>query len=136
MNNQLPPTIKEKKELIQKAGFYFRKERITGGYWTHDRFGIQEGIDSCWKLYKKYYAKRNDENEERGKFIQSSISCDRKYPKIIKDNVFGVNLRPTNDLVRITIEYIGYGDTFKISNEEIINKIQSLLGEEIKFKTR
>jgi hypothetical protein len=65
------------------------------------------------------------------KFIQTSIGLQRTLPKPIKHEATGMALRMQEETLTITLEYIGFGDTTKITNEQIIDKLRTLLGEEI-----
>jgi len=65
------------------------------------------------------------------KFIQTSIGLQRTPPKPIKHEVNGMVLRMQEETLTITLEYIGFGDTTKITNEQLIDKIKTLLGDEI-----
>lgn len=61
-------------------------------------------------------------------FIQTSIKIKRTLPKPIKDERMGnVILRMKEEKLKITIEYVGHGDTTKITDEQLLDKIQNLL---------
>ena len=69
------------------------------------------------------------------KFIQTSISLHRVPPSPIsptRDRIIGSILAMSYETLTITLEYIASGDTSKITNDELIDKIQKLLGYEIK----
>ena len=65
------------------------------------------------------------------KFIQTSIGFKRTPPKPIKDRLTGMVVRMQEETLTITVEYIGSGDTTKITNEQLMDKIRGLLGEEL-----
>lgn len=65
------------------------------------------------------------------KFIQTSIGLQRTPPKPIKHEPTGLIVRVQEETLTITLEYIGFGDTTKITNEQIMEKIRCLLGEEL-----
>ena len=66
-----------------------------------------------------------------GKFIQTSIGLQRTPPKPIEYGTTGIGLRVQEETLTITLEYIGFGDTNKITNEQLIDKLKVLLGDEI-----
>lgn len=63
------------------------------------------------------------------KFIQTSISLDRSVPKEIKDK-HGIVIRVDEERLTVTIEYIGLGNTTKITNSKILEKLMSF-GDDI-----
>ena len=65
------------------------------------------------------------------KFIQTSIGLQRTPPKPIKHELTGMVVRMQEETLTITLKYIGFGDTTKITNEQIMDKIKALLGDEI-----
>jgi hypothetical protein len=65
------------------------------------------------------------------KFIQTSIGLQRTPLKSIKHAPTRMTVRMQEETLTITLEYIGFGDTTKITNEQIMDKIKSLLGDEI-----
>lgn len=65
------------------------------------------------------------------KFIQTSIGLQRTPPKPIKHKPTGMVVRMKAETLTITIKYIGSGDTTKITNEQLMDKIRGLFGEEL-----
>jgi hypothetical protein len=65
------------------------------------------------------------------KFIQTSIGLKRTPPKPIKHETTGMTFRIQEETLTITLEYIGFGDTTNITNEQLMDKLRTLLGEEI-----
>ena len=65
------------------------------------------------------------------KFIQTSIGLKRKPPKPIKHKATGMVLRLREETLTITLKYIGCGDTTNITNEQLMDKLKTLLGDEI-----
>lgn len=73
--------------------------------------------------------KLDNKNIETEKFIQTSIGLQRTPSKPIKHEPTGMVVRMQEETLTITLEYIGFGNTIKITNEQIMEKIRGLLGE-------
>ena len=65
------------------------------------------------------------------KFIQTSVGLKRTPPKPIRHEATAMTFRMQEEKLTITLEYIGFGDTTKITNEQLMDKLKALLGDEI-----
>lgn len=63
------------------------------------------------------------------KFILLSIQIQRTPPKPIKH--MGVVVRMKEETLTVTMDYVGFGDTTKITKEQLLDKVKSLLGCEL-----
>lgn len=65
------------------------------------------------------------------KFILTSIGLDRTPPKPIKHEPTGICIKKQEETLTIKLEYVGFGDTTKLTNEKLMAKLQKLLGEDV-----